>query len=88
MASQICPKCGASDRIHQSHFRNAFERLVTGVTPFRRYRCHACSHRLWLREGRWFQIRREGVGPLHLPWWVWVLAFVGSVAVGWYMVNR
>ena len=82
-----CPKCGASDRLHQSHSRNGFERLVKKVTPYRMFRCHACNHRLWLWEGRWFRTRKRGLVRNRLPWWVWVGALIVAIALGRLLVR-
>jgi hypothetical protein len=44
-----CPKCGKYE-LHRSHGRNWFEKAVKKFSPFKVYRCHACSWRGWFRK--------------------------------------
>ncbi len=48
-----CRRCDSTD-LHQSRFRNDFERALSWLTCTRPYRCLSCSDRMW----------RIGTGPL------------------------
>lgn len=50
-----CPQCGT--QAHRSHSHNLIEKLVTGLTPFRYYRCHDCGWR-----GRLWRPREKSTG--------------------------
>jgi hypothetical protein len=46
MALGCCWKCD-SPRIRRAHAHSLLKRLLSSLTPYRRYQCELCGHRGW-----------------------------------------
>jgi predicted RNA-binding Zn-ribbon protein involved in translation (DUF1610 family) len=88
MATQKhCPACGSA-RVHRSHRRGGFERMLCSIGVEIR-RCHDCrSRQAWLRSAR-LSLPTEGVASKRLT----SIALLGSTFAVcllfiWWMISR
>jgi len=60
--------------MHRAHSKNAVQRVIREISPYRRYHCHACDAYSWRWAGLHFTI-----GMKEYP--VWLIAVLIAVAL-------
>jgi len=61
--------------MHRAHPKNAVQRVIREISPYRRYHCHACDAYSWRWAGLHFSIADKE----YPVWLIAVLVFGGTV---------
>ena len=68
--------------MHRAHSKNATQRTIRSISPYRRYHCHACEAYSWLWAGFHFNI-----GMKEYPVWLFVVLVLLALFLALYIVS-
>jgi hypothetical protein len=68
--------------MHRAHSKNAMQKVIRDISPYRRYHCHACDAYSW----RWAGLHLS-IGAKEYPVWLIVVLILVALCLARFIVS-